>query len=306
MSASNPPLRILDRSPRSLLVLQGDDRETFLQGMVSNDVVNIPAGESRHAALLDSTGHILADLHVWAWPDALAVEADPSCLDVLLTTLNKFLIMEDVQIADYSDQYETLSVYGKGAGQIDLPIHTCEVVPASLPIMPGVDIWLPSERNTAWNALLALGAVPLSAEDAEALRIDAGLPKWGAELSPAILLPEAEMADAVSYTKGCYVGQEIVARLSARGHTNKALRRILLAEDAPVPPVGATLHVPEDGPEPGREVGTVTSAAASPSRGGQAIVLGYVRKEYFAPGTAVSVQISQPNGLVFSYPALVL
>lgn len=305
MSASTP-LRILDRSPRSLLVLGGDDRETFLQGMVSNDVVGIPEGESRHAALLDSTGHILADLHVWVWPDALAVETDLACLDVLLTTLNKLLIMEDVLIEDYSDQYAVVSVYGEGAGQIDLPIYTAEVTPTSLPIMPGVDIWLPDGKDDAWSALLALGAVPLSAGEAEALRVDAGIPKWGAELSPSVLLPEAEMTDAVSYTKGCYVGQEIVARLQARGHTNRALRRILLAEDAPVPPVGATIHVPEDGPEPGREIGSVTSAAASPSRGGQSIALGYIRKEYFAPGTRVTVQIAQPNGLMFAYPAEVL
>ena len=297
MSVFNSPLRILDRSPRGLLALTGADRESFLQGMVSNDVVNIPEGETRHAALLDATGHILADLHVWTLlPDTLCVETDPATLSVLHAILDKFLIMEDVQIADWSAQYAVLSVYGEDAGLV-----------STFPILPGRDIWaLVEEKESVWNSLLALGAVPMTAEDAEALRVDAGIPKWGAELSPALLLPEAEMDDAVSYVKGCYVGQEIVARLQARGHTNKALRRILLAEDAPVPPVGAALHVPEDGPEPGREIGTVTSAAASPSRGGQTIALGYVRKEYFAPGTAVSVQISQPNGLVFSYPAAVL
>lgn len=299
-------LFVLDRSPRGLLVLSGFDREIFLQGMVSNDVVGIPEGETRHAALLDVTGHILADLHVWTWPDALLVETDPACLDVLLTTLSKLLIMEDVQIADHSDQYETVSVYGEAAGQIDLPIFTAEVIPTSLPIMPGIDVWLPDGKDDAWNALLALGAIPLTAEDADALRIDAGIPKWGAELSPSVLLPEAEMADAVSYTKGCYVGQEIVARLHARGHTNKALRRILLAEDAPVPPVGTGIYVPEDGSEPGREIGTVTSAAESPSRGGQSIALAYLRKEYFEPGTPISVQIAQPNGLMFAYAAEVL
>ncbi len=299
-------LFVLDRSPRSLLVLTGADRETFLQGMVSNDVVGIPEDETRHAALLDVTGHILADLHVWTWPDALVVETDPACLNVLLATLNKLLIMEDVQITDYSDQYATVSVYGEGADRIDLPIYTAELVTTSLPIMPGVDLWLPDGKDNAWNALLALGAVPLSAEEADALRVDAGIPRWGSELSPSVLLPEAEMLDAVSYTKGCYVGQEIVARLHARGHTNKALRRILLAEDAPVPPVGATLHVPEDGPEPGREIGSVTSAAESPARGGRAVALGYVRKEYFEPGTPLSVQIAQPNGLMFAYPAEVL
>lgn len=306
MSASNPPLRILDRSPRGLLVLTGEDRETFLQGMVSNDVVDIPEHECRHAALLDSTGHLLADLSVWSRPDTLFVETSPACLDVLFATLSKFLIMEDVQIEDYSSGYDVVSVYGENAGELDLPIYTCEEVPSSLPILPGVDLWLPDGKNAAWSALLALGAVPLSAEEAEALRVDAGIPKWGAELSPSVLLPEAEMPDAISYTKGCYVGQEIVARLHARGHTNKALRRILLTEDAPVPPVGATLCVPEDGPEPGREIGSITSAAASSARGGQAVALAYLRKEYFDPGTKVSVQITQPNGLVFSYAAEVM
>lgn len=306
MSAATPPLRIWNRSPRGILSLTGADRAAFLQGMVSNDVVGLKPGVSRHAALLDSTGHVLADLHVHPRPDMLLLETDFACLDVLSATLNKFLIMEDVQINDVSDQWAIISVLGEDGAE-KLSLLPGEALTPAFQIAPGLDLWLPTaEKEAVWSTLLNAGAILLSAEDADALRVDAGIPKWGAELSPAILLPEAEMADAVSYTKGCYVGQEIVARLSARGHTNKALRRILLAEDAPVPPAGATIHVPEDGPEPGREIGIVTSAAASPSRGGQSIALGYVRKEYFAPGTAVSVQISQPNGLVFSYPAEVL
>lgn len=288
---------VLDRSPLGVLALTGADRETFLQGMVSNSVVGIPEGETRHAALLDVTGHVLADLHVRTLPpNTLLIETDPATLSVLHAALNKFLIMEDVQIADLSAQYAVLSVYGE-------EIETV----SAFPILPGRDIWaLAEEKEAVWNSLLTQGAVPMTAEDAEARRIEAGIPKWGAELSPSVLLPEAEMLDAVSYTKGCYVGQEIVARLHARGHTNKALRRILLTEDAPVPPAGATLHVPEDGAEPGREIGSVTSAAASPSRGGQAVALGYVRKEYFEAGTRISVQIAQPNGLMFSYAAEVL
>ena len=298
---------VLDRSPRGLLALTGGDRETFLQGMVSNDVVGIPDGKTRHATLLAATGHILADLHVWTLHNTLLVETDPASLNTLLSTLSKFLIMEDVQIADWSAQYAVLSVYGEGAAEVTLPGVNAAVVSTAFPILPGVDLWVRAEeKDAALSKLLALGAVLLAADDAEAMRIEMGLPKWGAELSPSVLLPEAEMLDAVSYTKGCYVGQEIVARLHARGHTNKALRRILLAEDAPVPPVGATLHVPEDGPEPGREIGSVTSAAPSPSRGGQAIALGYVRKEHFDVGTKISVQIAQPNGLMFVYAAEVL
>ena len=299
-------LSILDRSPRGILELTGADRETFLQGMVSNNVLGLSAGNTRHAALLDTTGHILADLHVHARPDTLVVETDPACLEVLSATLNKFLIMEDVQIADVSSDYAVVSVLFGVDGNEWLPVLKLWTSSTSFLVAAGIDFWIPAaEKDAVWKDLLAAGAVTFSAEDAEALRVDAGIPKWGAELSPAILLPEAEMDDAVSYTKGCYVGQEIVARLQARGHTNKALRQILLAEDAPVPPTGATIHVPEDGPEPGREIGTVTSAAASPSRGGQAIALGYVRKEYFAPGTPITVQITQPNGLMFSYAGIV-
>ena len=297
-------LTVWDRSPRGLLELRGADRHTFLQGMVSNDVLTLAPSESRHAALLDSTGHVLADLHVHAFPDALGVETDPDCLPTLHGTLDKFLIMEDVTLTDVSAQWAVLSVLGKGAARLaDLP---GEKRPLALPLAPGYDLWLSPADRAAWEALTAAGATPLGEGAAEALRIEAGIPAWGHELSPSVLLPEASMDDAVSYTKGCYVGQEIVARLHARGHTNRALRQILLAEDAPVPPASAPVHVPEDGPEPGREIGRITSAVASPRHGGQSLALAYVRKEYFADGTPVSVQIEQPNGLMFTFGGVVM
>ena len=295
-----------DRSPRGLLELRGADRHTFLQGMVSNDVLALAPGDTRHAALLDSTGHILADLHVHAFPDALVVETDPACLAMLHGTLDKLLIMEDVTLDGRLRPHGPFSPRaGEGAASLaDLPGEKAR--PLTVPLAPGFDLWLPAaERDTAWEALTAAGAVRLDEDSAEALRVEAGIPAWGHELSPAVLLPEAGMDDAVSYTKGCYVGQEIVARLHARGHTNRALRPILLAEDAPVPPVGATVHVPEDGPEPGREIGRITSAVASPKHGGQSLALAYIRKEYLADGTPVSIQIEQPGGLMFAYGGMV-
>ena len=296
---------VWDRSPRGLLELRGADRHTFLQGMVSNDVLALAPGTSCHAALLDSTGHVLADLHVHIFPESLVVETDPVCLPTLHHTLDKLLIMEDVTLADVSEQWAILSVLGEGAALLANPPG--EKRPLALSLATGYDLWLPAAgRAAAWETLIAAGAVPLGEDAAEALRVEAGLPAWGHELSPAILLPETGMADAVSYTKGCYVGQEIVARLHARGHTNRALRQILLTEDAPVPPDGATVHVPEDGPEPGREIGRITSAVASPKHGGQSLALAYIRKEYFADGTLVSVQIEQPGGLMFSYGGVVL
>ena len=296
-------LAVWDRSPRGLLELRGTDRAAFLQGMVSNDVVGLAPGASCHAALLDSTGHTLADLHIHVFPEALVVETDPDCFATLHGTLDKLLIMEDVTLSDVSDRWAIFSVFGSGAVPADLP---GEKRTPAIPLAPGFDLWLPAAgRESAWAALTAAGVVLLDANSSEALRVEAGIPAWGHELSPSVLLPEAGMDDAVSYTKGCYVGQEIVARLHARGHTNRALRQILLAEDAPVPPVGATVHVPEDGPEPGREIGRITSAVASPKHGGQSLALAYVRKEYLADGTPVSVQIEQPGGLMFAYGGVV-
>ena len=295
---------IYERASRGLLEMRGADRRAFLQGMVSNDVATLMPGQSRHAALLDSTGHILADLRIHAFPDFLLLETHPDRLSALTATLDKLLIMEDVQLADVTAQWTTLTILGEGMPAIpDLP---GDVRPAAYPFAPSFDLWMPSgERLTALDRLLAAGASSLDEDGWETLRIEAGLPAWGRELTPAILLPEAGMEDAVSYTKGCYVGQEIVARLHARGHANRGLRHLLLDEDAPIPPPGATIHVPEAGPEPGREVGRITSAVASPKWGGCSLALGYVRKEYWEGGTLVTIQIAQPGGLVFSYGAVV-
>lgn len=289
------PLTVWNRPSRGLLELRGSDRASFLQGMVSHDVKALTPGQVCHAALLDTTGHIQADLHVHAFPDALIVETDPACFEVLSQTLSRFLIMEDVMLADVSANWAIITVLGDGADAV-----TGEKRPSSAPFPAAFDLWLPAAET-----LTVPGAVTLTDDEAETLRVEAGTPKWGSELSASVLLPEAGMEDAVSYTKGCYVGQEIIARLHARGQANRGLRFVLLADDAPVPPVGTTIHVPEDGPEPGREIGRVTSAAASPRRGGQALALAFIRKEYFADGTPVTVQIAQPGGLLFAYDAVV-
>lgn len=292
------PLTVWNRSPRGLLELRGTDRASFLQGMVSNDVSALVPGQACHAALLDTTGHIQADLYVHAFPDALVIETDPACFQVLSQTLSRFLIMEDVTLADVSHQWAIVTVLGDGAETFaDLP---GEKRPSTAPFPASFDLWLPAAESP-----FIPGAAILTDDEAETLRVEAGVPRWGHELSASVLLPEAGMEDAVSYTKGCYVGQEIIARLHARGQANRGLRFVLLADDAPVPPVGATVHVPEDGPEPGREIGRITSAASSPRRGGQALALAFVRKEYFADGTPVTVQIPQPGGLLFSYDAVV-
>ncbi len=320
---------VIDRSSRALLRLTGPDRHTFLQGMVTNDILALAPGYGCRAAFLDTTGHILADLRVWNGPDALLIETDPQASARFLQTLDMYLIMEDVQVADVSDEWTLLRVLGDAASAVVSALVSPPFMPDMSAMtfhavtftdgaqgyvavtdpndLAGLDLWLPAaSAPAAWEALLSRDVVPVGTHAAETLRIEAGEARWGRELSEAVLLPEADLPDTVSYSKGCYVGQEIIARLRARGHANRALRGILLPDTAPIPGPDATLHAPEHGPEAGREIGRITSAAASPRFGGRALALGYVRREYLEPGTAVAVHLPQPDGTVFTFPGIVL
>ena len=318
---------VIDRSWRAALRLTGADRQSFLQGMVSNDVGALRPGQGCRAAFLDTTGHVLADLHVHALPDALRVETDPRCLPRLAETLEKYLIMEDVEISDVSAEWATLSVQGEGARAAltavlsspipDLPplgnaaVTTTDGADGLLTALahgptPGYDLRLPVDAaSVVWETLLTSGVTPVGEDAAETLRVEAGEAAWGRELDETVLLPEAGLPDAVSYTKGCYIGQEIIARLQARGHTNRALRAVVFGHDAPIPHPGDTLHVPEDQPDAGREVGRITTAVASPRHDGRPLALAYVRREYLEDGTALDVQIRQPDGTMFSFAGTV-
>ena len=320
---------VVDRSPRSVLRLTGPDRHAFLQGMVTNNILVLGPGQGCRAAFLDTTGHLLADLRVWNAPDALLIETDPQVSARLLQTLDMYLIMENVQVADVSSEWALLSVLGDAAYAVvsalvsppfmpDTPVMTFHAVTfadgthgfvavTDPDDLAGLDLWLPAaSAPAAWETLLSRGVVPVGTHAAETLRIEAGAAVWGRELTEAVLLPEADLPETVSYTKGCYIGQEIIARLRARGHANRALRGILLPPDAPVPRAGATLHAPEHGPEAGREIGRITSAAASPRFAGRALALGYVRREYSERGAAIAAHFPQPDGTVFTFPGTVL
>lgn len=301
-----------DRSWVSILRLTGPDRHAFLQGMVTNDILSLAQGLSCHAALLDATGHIIASLRVHNTGDALLIETDPRAFSRLAQTLDLYLIMEDVKIEDVTGQWAVIAVRGEDIPRILDIVRGARImgpyflVPADQDA-PGFDLWIPTcDAPAVWEMLFHAGVVPAGEIAVEILRVEAGMPAWGAELSEAVLLPEADLPDTISYTKGCYIGQEIIARLHARGHANRLLRGVLLAPDAPVPHPGDTVHAPDDSPEAGREIGRVTSSIASPRFGGRALALAYVRREYADNATPVAVHVTQPGGMVFPFSGRVL
>lgn len=309
--------------PCGVISLLGRDRQSFLQGQVTNDIIRLMPGQGAHACLLNNTGHMLADLYIYAFADRLLIETDIARAPGTAKTLDRYLVREKVTIEEVSALWRIVTVQGAGSlaaigaivktplvftdplahvsvrtifGDIDAFVASRRrtLAPA------GLDLWLPKEyAQAALEALTALpGVTPLDDDAFEILRIEAGLPQWGAELDEGVIPLEAGFLDAISFTKGCYMGQEVIARIRARGHTNRSLRGLRLS--APVP-AGEKL-VALDGPRAGEEVGRVTSSAVSPEFG--PIALGYVRNEYSAPGVTLTVSdtIATVTNLPFREP----
>jgi folate-binding protein YgfZ len=307
MSETLPPLFYRDVSDRGRLLLTGRDRQTFLQGMVTNNITALAPGQGCYAFLLDSTGHVLADARVLCLENALLLDVEPGTAGFVAETLEKYLIMERVKTTDVTadtaayfiggaeawDFFEVLAVPGIaewGEGMNGPFAHgNSEAFPARV----AVTRLIPGQGYTAYLAredapdfkdyLVRTPAEEISAELLEALRIEAGVPRFGADMDARTLAPETgQGARAIHYRKGCYIGQEIVARIDARGHVNRGLAGFLLAPDAPLPAPDTPVTVD------GKEVGRITSAALSPTLA-RPIALGYVRREHAEPGTAVQI-----------------
>lgn len=282
---------LLERPDRGLLIVGGAEAAEYLQGQLTNDVEAIEPGGGVYAALLDRKGHMQADMRVLRPGEGpeLWLDLEPEGLEAARRHLLMYKIGRDVEIADASEERVLLSLIGpravEVAGSAPLPENSCETVTvggaACLAVgnADGIDLFVPTaERERARDALLAGGAVEVSAEAAEITRIEAGRPRFGAEMGTETLPAEAGVVErAVSFTKGCYIGQETVARLHYKGKPNRHLRGLRLS--APAQP-GETLRAGE------KELGRLGSAAISPALG--PIGLAILRREA-EPGTTVAV-----------------
>lgn len=286
----------MDRRQAGRLRARGTDAVSWLQGMVSNDIYALTPEHPRiQAFVLNATGHIETDLVVVKEPNGdLLLDLPGSETDRIYSLLDRYIVSEDVDLEDASAATSALSVQGPLAESTwraaqaalagDSPAAAVTVVPADHTGSGGLDLYMPAARFEAvWKALISSGAVVTLNEDAELLRIEAGIPKLGAEIDSSVLALEADPAlRMVSLTKGCYVGQEIVARIHSRGHTNRSLAGFLvIAGSAPEP--GEQIALRDDAQR--REIGRVTSSAfSSPAARGAAIALGYLRHEACAAG----------------------
>jgi folate-binding protein YgfZ len=267
---------LLVRDDRGLLVVSGPEVADYLQGQLTNDVEAIEPGGSSYAALLDRKGHMQADMRVLRPGEGpeLWLDLEPEGMAAASRHLQMYKIGREVEVTDASDGHTLLSLIGPRATEIARAVDG-----ASLRTEAGVDLIVPTtERERVRDALLTAGAVEVSPAAAEIIRIEAGRPRFGAEMGTETMPAEAGIVEqAVSFTKGCYIGQETVARLHYKGKPNRHLRGLRFS--APATP-GDALRVGE------KEVGTVGSAAVSPALG--AVGLAILRREA-EPGATVAV-----------------
>jgi folate-binding protein YgfZ len=293
---------------RGLISVEGADRVRWLNGMLTNDVAQLAPGRERsgcYALLLTRIGRIVADVHVLLREGSFWLECERTALASVLATLGRFVIADDVRLADATEGWERLAlegpatraVFAGAAGEAPglAPDAADGFQIAGTPVLAGawgvsgedaLQLFAPHGSGAAVaRALLGAGAghglLEAGPEALEILRIEAGTPRYGRELGEAVLPAEADLSRAISTTKGCYTGQEIVARMATRGGASHALVGLALEGSSP-PAAGAGVSAQAV------QVGEVTSAALSASAG--AIALAYVRRAHATPAAALSVE----------------
>ena len=296
----------IDLSHRALLQLIGPDRLSYLQGLVSNDLRSLKPGDGQYATFLTQQGKVLGDVRILSSENSFYLDLWEFIKDKIGAHLNRYLVADEVEIADRSEGYGIISIQGPQSeallrnlvGHAQLPTgpiqHTIvEVDGAKVCAVRsshtgevGFDLIVPkSNLKSLAQRCTEIGkqfsAAWVGEEAQNILRIEAGIPRYGIDFTEDNLLLEVGLDHAVSFTKGCYLGQEVVERIRSRGHVNKKL-------------VGLTLEGQES-PSPGdlilsgdRPVGTVTSSVRSPALG-QPIAFGYVNKDCWNPDTSLTV-----------------
>jgi folate-binding protein YgfZ len=299
---------LADMSNLGRLRITGKDRVSFLNGLLTNDVSQLKENGGQRSALLNSKARVLADLHLYPQTDSLLVDTGESAASHVKETLDRFIITEDVQIHDATADLVQITVQGPksseaikdilGAEAQDLKqleqrsLGPSTIIARDRTGQSGYDIILPAlEADPVWHGFLLngadLGLNPVGSQAMEILRLEAGYPKYSVDVDENTIVLEAGFKDALSFSKGCYLGQEVVARATHIGRVNKQLVRLDVDTKDPVPPRSKLTS-------DGREAGFITSAAFSPGLG-KVASLGYANREFAKEGTKLNIQLGEAS-----------
>jgi len=306
----------IDRSSRGRIVVSGRDRATYLQGLLTNDVVALAPGSGCYAAYLTPQGRMISDLWVYELGDVMLLDL-PSLdtRNAVLTKLDQFIFSEDVQLGDVTDAFAQIAVVGPDAARVVSGLmgqsaptaeHACvraEVAGGAAIVTritdagePGFDLYVEQLRLPLLRqALEAAEVTAVDADTAEVLRVEAGIPVFHHDMTEETIPLEAGIeARAINRNKGCYVGQEVIVRVLDRGHGRVAKKLAgVTMEGGSVPAAGAPVKHGD------KDVGAITSAVQSPALN-RPIALAYLQRDALEPGTVVTV--GGANGVVTALP----
>lgn len=295
-----------DLSSRVKIALTGGDRIRWLNGMVTNNIRDLAPGHGIYAFLLNPQGHILGDLYAYNRGDSIMIDSDQSQSEKLLATFDHYIIMDDVEVANLSDKLTAVGTAGPKAAEVlhaigfEIsklePLQFADVTWRNVAVtvvrgdnasVESYELWLsPAQVRLLEDALTKAGGTRVGATALELLRIAAGIPRCGQDIRERDLPQETEQQRAVHFSKGCYIGQEIVERIRSRGNVHRKFTGFEV--HGSLPAVGTKLQ------SNGRDVGEITSAASLPLGGAERLVaLGYIRREIAIPGKQFEVDGSQ-------------
>jgi len=293
---------VFDMGWQAKLVISGKDRVRWANGMVTNNVRDLAPGQGVYNFILNPQGRNQGDLVIYNRGDYLLATTDRAQVESISRLLKRYIIMDQVEIEEISDQLAAIGVAGPQAAEILSKIGIdaarldpgqvsdvvwrgvgISVVRSTHPHWTWYEIWLALDNvDKIWEALKSAGAVPAGSDALEMYRILRGVPRYGVDLRERDLPQETGQQHALNFSKGCYIGQEIVERIRSRGNVHRTL--IGLKVEGEVPLLGATVRAGD------KDIGEITSAARVPLPDGeQTLALGYLRREIATPGAVVEI-----------------
>jgi folate-binding protein YgfZ len=300
---------LIDRSDRGRVVVSGQDRAAYLQGLLTNDIAALKPGEGCYATYLTPQGRMIADLLVYELGDLILLTMTGDVTATVLARLDQFIFSEDVQLGDVTSTFAQYAVVGPGAAKVVSDVldgvspevlstlshhanmrasvggHAVIIARITDTGEPGFDVFVEhAQADTLKANLEQAGATPLDPETAETVRIESGVPLFRRDMDEDTIPLEAGIEGrAISLTKGCYVGQEVIIRVLHRGHGRVARKLVgLILDGGPPVRIDATVRSGD------REIGRVTSATLSPALD-RPIALAYVHRDFIQPGTRLTV-----------------
>lgn len=288
---------VSDLGWRAKIRVTGSDRLRWLNGMVSNAVQSLPEGQGNYSFLLNAQGRIQGDCYVYRRADDLLIDTSRDQAPAVISHLDHFIIMDDVELADVSQAWTALSLSGPNAAQVlatlgfiapetrgdNARMHSVAIGEVRCVLVEAqwhYELWFSPEHVLAvWETLQAAGALPCGLEAVEALRVFHGIPLYGIDIFDRDLPQETAQQRALNFNKGCYLGQEIVERIRSRGKVNRQLQRFALHGTAPS-------KLPAELQMDGQSVGRITSVASLPGAG--LLGLGFVRVEAIERNAAIT------------------